>query len=639
MADAYLTDQIAARVEAAKTAGEWFYARLEELRAQSIKASRAVEDYRNRNNLLATNGQLVTEQQLVQLNNDLAQVNTELVRKQAQYSNLKALIDNGKIGAVVPEALNNGMVTQLRNSQAEAMQQYNEIVASVGPNHEQAVRRKRQIEENEKLIFEELRRFLSGYQSELAVARQRHEELTRQITNSTAITSSANTSLVQLHQLEQEAATVASLYQSYLQRYQATVQQEFFPMNDARVISEATRPLTPSEPRMTLIMAAGVMLGLGLGIGLGAYRELRDRAYRTADQLAADLGVDVFGLLPLIGTAAKRDTNVAASARLRDYSPTETRKLAKYAIEQLFSPLIGTAAKRDPNVAASARLRDYIRTDTRKLAKYAIGQLFSPLIGRAAKSDANVAASPGVRDYSPTETRKLGRYAIAHPFSPYSETLRAIKIGIDTKLENEGPKAVGVLSSMPREGKSTVSLNLGSLLALQGSRVALIDADLREAGLTHLAGLKPTAGLREFLLGQASLNDVLITDPSSNFAIVPAMMKQDLFLSGDLISSSQMANLLKRLKTRYDYIIVDLPPIGPVVDARAAARLVDAVIMVVEWGGVPRSIVRNAITSSAAVQEKLIGSVMNKVEVDKLKTYEPYGLDKKQEEIFGHYYR
>lgn len=617
LAEAYLTDQIEARVEAAKSAGEWFRTRLGELRTQSIKASRAVEDYRNRNNLLATNGQLVTEQQLVQLNSDLAQANAALVHKQAQYDNLRALIASDKIGEVVPEALNNSMVTQLRNSQAEATKQYNEIVASVGPSHEQAVRRKRQIEESEKLIFVELRRFLSGYQSELAVARERREELTRQLANSSAITSSANTSLVQLRQLEQEAATVKSLYQSFLQRYQETVQQESFPINDARVISEATPPLVPSEPRMILIMAAGGLLGLGLGVGIGAYRELQDRTYRTANQLAEDLGISVFGLLPLIETTATRSVGGVKRLRFPVDRPAEVWKFAKQTMEH-----------------ASLRFSGTLRT----LRTGGDIANLSTLIGSVAKKHNHVTASAARRDKMPFDSRRVAKYAMEHPLSLYSETLRAIKMGVNASLPHQGSKAIGIISSMPDEGKSTVSLNLGSLLALQGSRVALIDADLREAGLTQLAGLKPVAGLGELLLGRASLEDVLITKPNSNFAILPALKKGDLFLSGDMISSPSMANLFLSLKAHYDYIIVDLPPIGPIIDARAAAQLLDAAVLVVEWGMTPRRIVCNAIASSAAVQEKLIGCVLNKVAIERLKTYEPYGLSEKQEETFGHYY-
>lgn len=613
LADAYLADQIEARVEAAKSAGEWFRARLEELRTQSIKASRAVEDYRNRNNLLATNGQLVTEQQLVQLNADLAQANSALVHKQAQYDNLRALIASGKIGEVVPEALNNSMVTQLRNSQAEATKQYNEIIASVGPNHEQAVRRKRQVEESEKLIFEELRRFLSGYQSELAVARERREELSRQLANSTALASNANASLIQLRQLEQEAATVKSLYQSYLQRYQETVQQESFPINDARVISEATPPLIPSEPRMVLIIAAGGLLGLGLGVGIGAYRELHDRTYRVPNQLVQDLGIDVFGLLPLIDTKATNGVIGARPLTPCNDQLSEMTKLVKHVMER-------------PSFLYSGALRA-IKTGVD------VASLL-PLIDTVAKKHAHSAPL----DKTPVDPRKVAKYAMEHPLSLYSETLRSIKIGMNANLQPEGSKTIGILSSMPDEGKSTVSLNLGSLLALQGSRVALIDADLREAGLTQLAALKPTAGLGELLLGRASLENVLITTPNSDLAILPALKKCNLFLSGDLISSSSMANLFLRLKAHYDYIIVDLPPIGPIVDARAAAQLLDAAVLVVEWGATPRRVVRNAVASSAAVHEKLIGCVLNKVEIDRFKTYEPHGVDKKQEETFGRYY-
>ena len=556
VAEAFLANQVDAHVDEAKRAGDWFRERLEQLRRQSGDASRAVEDYRSRNNLLAANGQLVSDQQLTQLNNDIALAAADLVRKQARYENLKRLIDSGNPDANITEAQEVATIAQLRQKLTDTTKRYSDTVARVGPNHQLSIRLRNDIADYKKQTFEELRNVLAGFESELAIARERQDALTRQLVQSTAVTTSANSSLVQLRQLEQEATAIRALYQSFLQRYQETVQQESFPLNDARVVSDASAPLQASEPRIVLFAAAGILLGLGAGVGIGAFRELSDRAFRTANQVETDLGIDVFGLLPKIDGPSKTGTTGA-----------------------------------------------------------------------------------GLRDYTTPSEGALGQYATKHPFSSYSETLRAVKMGIDGSLKIDRAKVVGIVSSMPREGKSTVSLNLASLLALQGNRVALIDADLREAGLTKLAGLKPTVGLGDVLLEQAPISQIMALDPATGLMIFPATVKHNFFLSGDLISSPNMVALLRSLSNVYDYVIVDLPPIGPVIDARVAAELLDAVVMVVEWGNVPRRFVRNALASSPAVREKLIGAVLNKVEVDKLKSYEPYGLDKKQEEVFNRYYR
>jgi succinoglycan biosynthesis transport protein ExoP len=558
VAEAFLANQVDAHVDEAKRAGDWFRERLDQLRRQSGDASRAVEEYRSRNNLLAANGQLVSDQQLTQLNNDIALAAADLVRKQARYDNLKRLIDSGNTDANIAEAQEVATIAQLRHKLTDTTKRYSDTVARVGPNHQLSIRLRNDIADYKKQTFEELRNVLAGFESELAIARERQDALTRQLVQSTAVTTTANSSLVQLRQLEQEATAIRALYQSFLQRYQETVQQESFPLNDARVISDASAPLQASEPRMVLFAAAGILLGLGAGVGIGAFRELSDRAFRTANQVETDLGIDVFGLLPNIDGPSKAGTS---------------------------------------------------------------------------------GAGPGLRDYTTPSEGALGQYATKHPFSSYSETLRAVKMGIDGSLKIDRAKVVGIVSSMPREGKSTVSLNLASLLALQGNRVALIDADLREAGLTKLAGLKPTLGLGDVLLEQTPISQIMVLDPVTGLMIFPATVKHNFFLSGDLISSPNMVALLKSLSKVYDYVIVDLPPIGPVVDARVAAELLDAVVMVVEWGNVPRRFVRNALASSPAVREKLIGAVLNKVEVDKLKSYEPYGLDKKQEEVFNRYYR
>lgn len=556
VADAYLADQITARVEQAKRAGDWFSEQSAELQKQSYAASRAVEDYRNKNNLLATNGQLFSDQQLSDLNRQLTEISAEVARNRATYDTVKAIVDSGRLDAFTPEAMDNSVIGRLRQQQADLRRRYNDNVSRVGPRHAIALDLDRQIKDVDRQIFEEFRRFLSSAETQLQRSRDREEQLAKQITAARNITSEANSSLVELRQLEQKATSLRSMYQSFLQRYQETVQQESSPINDARVISDASPPLLPSEPRMMLLAAAGMILGLGTGVGIAAYRELSDRAYRTAQQVEEDLGVEVFGMLPIVGG--------------------------------------GRALRALP------------------------GPIHDP-------------ASPG--------DATLAKFAVKNPFSSFAETLRAVKIGIDDRVKLDRAKVVGVVSSMPREGKSTVSMNLAGLLALQGAKVVLIDADLREAGLTRLAGLSPAAGLGELLLDQASISDIIVAEPETGLTMLPATAKHKFFVSGDLISSPAMGALLQSLGGMYDYIIVDLPPLGPVVDGRAAAQLLDAVVMVVEWGSVPRRVVRSVVASSGAVREKMVGAVLNKVEIDKQRSYEPYGLDKRQEEVFNRYYR
>lgn len=167
----------------------------------------------------------------------------------------------------------------------------------------------------------------------------------------------------------------------------------------------------------------------------------------------------------------------------------------------------------------------------------------------------------------------------------------------------------------------------------------VIDGDLREAGLTKILELKPNAGLGEVLTNEVSIDAVLVKDGKTGLTILPATVNQNSFVSGDLIASTIMQKMLDSLCQSYDYIIIDLPPLGPVIDSRAIAPLLDAMVMIIEWGTVSRDLIQQTLTASPSVREKLAGIVLNKVEIDKLPGYEPNLLGRNQDYLYGQYYK
>jgi polysaccharide biosynthesis transport protein len=560
IAEAYLAEQLNARFEAAKRAGLWFQNRIEELREQSSAAQNAVERFRAENNLIAANGQLVSDQQLQQVTTELASAAADRFKRQARYDSLRAIISRGASDDLVTEALDNSIITNLRQRYSDVSKRHSEIASRLGPNHEQVQNLRRQMQEFERLIFEELRRIESTARNDLDVAVERERALTQSLESLKAVSTSSNAALVQLRQLEQEAASLKSLLQSFLQRYQETIQQESFPINDARLLSDATPPLMPSEPRQGLVAALGLVLGLGLGVGIGGLRELSDRAYRTPQQIEEDLGVPVFGSLPNLASGRQR-----------------------------------------------------------------------PASHRGGRADERVDER--------TQESQIARHVIDNPFSSYAETLRAAKVATDLRFDRPGAKVIGIVSTLPREGKSAVSSNLAYLLAMQGSRALLIDGDLRRAGLSRLVAPDASTGLTEMLLGQARFEDVAMRDERMDFTVVPTVVRPDIFQSAELMSSSQFEALMTQARANYDYIVVDLPPMGPVTDAKAVARLIDAFLLVVEWGNVPSRMVRETLAKNDVVAEKIIGAVLNKVEARKMRLYQPYGLDYQQSKLFNQYFK
>jgi succinoglycan biosynthesis transport protein ExoP len=204
------------------------------------------------------------------------------------------------------------------------------------------------------------------------------------------------------------------------------------------------------------------------------------------------------------------------------------------------------------------------------------------------------------------------------PFSRYAEEVRAIKLAIDANRGVESNKVVGFTSSMPEEGKSTTAMAVALLAAQAKTRVILIDCDLRNPSLSRHLAPRAAIGLLEVLSGNAAWDDVICRDPLTNLAFMPAVVKSPLANSSELLASDDMKKLFERLRDHFDYIIVDLSPLVPIVDVRSALSFVDAYVLMIEWGTTAIETVERAVHSAKAVSDKIIGVVLNKVDFNSL---------------------
>jgi len=227
---------------------------------------------------------------------------------------------------------------------------------------------------------------------------------------------------------------------------------------------------------------------------------------------------------------------------------------------------------------------------------------------------------------------------VDEPFSRYVEEVRGIKLAIDVNRGVEANKIVGFTSSIPEEGKSTTSMAVALLAAQAKARVILIDCDLRNPSLSRRLAPRAMIGLLEVISENASLDDALCRDPVTNLAFLPAVLKSSLANSSELLASEAMKKLFERLRDQFDYIIVDLSPLVPIVDVRSALSFVDAYVLMIEWGTTAIDTVERAVHSAKAVSDKVIGVVLNKVDFKALgrfdgeqgyyyknKLYERYG--------------
>ncbi len=216
-----------------------------------------------------------------------------------------------------------------------------------------------------------------------------------------------------------------------------------------------------------------------------------------------------------------------------------------------------------------------------------------------------------------------------NPFSRSAEAIRSIKVAADLYGTKKSCKVLGITSSLPNEGKSTIAAALAELMAQSGGKVLLIDADLRNPSLSRRLAPNADRGLVEVLAGSASLSDAAFTDPTTNLSFIPTVAKSRLIHTSELLGSEDTKELVERLRSVYDYIIIDLSPLAPVVDVRTVTNLVDAFVFVIEWGRTKIEVVEHALGDTRGVLDNMLGVVLNKADLTMLSRYAGY---------HGHYY-
>lgn len=209
-------------------------------------------------------------------------------------------------------------------------------------------------------------------------------------------------------------------------------------------------------------------------------------------------------------------------------------------------------------------------------------------------------------------------YPTAKPLSRYSEAIRSLRSGIHMSDVDHPPKVIQITSAVPGEGKTTVALSLAASAAAAKLKVLIIDADLRHPAVTNNLGLQKEPGLVDLLLGEVAIEDVVRLHPKAGYWMLPAGNKTQ--SPTDLLGSERMKALMASFKESYDVVVVDTPPVGPVIDPAIVSRLSDKVVLVVKWAATARELVRDCIKQLSGPR-KLAGIAFNQVNERQARKY------------------
>ncbi|MDH6263510.1 polysaccharide biosynthesis tyrosine autokinase [Bradyrhizobium sp. BR13661] len=543
-ANAYIEDQLQAKFEATRRASVWLEERIGELREQASKAYKAVQDFKAENNIIiGVDGKLASEVELDQLGIALAKARADTSQARAKLDRISRVLeqrpttDNLKIpDPVVTDALSNPVITKLRQQFLDDQNKESEWSARYGADHQAARNLRSEMAALQRAIWDEIARIAESYKSELQIAKSQEDSIDKRMIEVFEKSGSARQSQVRLRELETAATTYRGIYETFLSRFTQSVQQQSFPSTEARVVSEASQPRTPSSPKIGLSIALATLCGLLLGTAIAFAREQMSRQIHTRAQLEGLLGTTCLAVIPAVTVPKK--------------------------------PALRTT--RHPSTERSA-------------------------------------------------FRQISEVA---PFSATAEALRYIKVAID--LHPSGGKVIGIVSALPGEGKTTVAAAFAAFVAKGGARTLVIDADLRNPSMTRALGYAGAPGLLNMVAEKSEFSNLVITDSKFKFDFLPASTQIKPSNSSDILTAPNVKEMLKSAETEYDYVLVDLPPILPVVDVKAAAELFDAFVLVVEWGSTSTDEIVKAVNTSPVVAERLLGAVLNKADEVVMRRFEGY---------------
>ncbi len=224
---------------------------------------------------------------------------------------------------------------------------------------------------------------------------------------------------------------------------------------------------------------------------------------------------------------------------------------------------------------------------------------------------------------------------VVHPLSGFAEAFRGLGATLIHGATDVRVRVVAITSAVPEEGKTTTSVCLTRVTAMSGTSVVLVDCDLRRRSANVVFNDEPQAGLIEVLEGQATLDQVLRLDEKSGAYVIG--LTKGSHLAKSPFTSAAFDRFLEDLKQRFEIVILDTPPILPVVDTRVLAQKVDALALLVRWRTTPMRAVRAAIHELEAVNAPITGVALTLVNVQS-KSYSGYGYQAYYHKDFKKYY-
>lgn len=526
VAERFIDGQLEARVEAMRSATDWLSERTVELEARVRDAEAKVEEARAELTREAGQGTRLTQAQLTSLNEALSAQQTRIPALEARYEGARAVLERGDYESL-SDFRDSARLRTLRERRAELALQRRSLSESVSETHPAMRALTTQTAEVDEAMREEAHRITASIGNELQAARSAASELTTSMRALESKSLEQARAELRVRQLEREAEANRILYESFLGRLQEAAEQQKLQSSDARIISRAEPPSSPTGGKKKIIVAGSGAAGGTLGILLAFLLEFLNTRFRDPRELEQATGYPVLGALPSL------------------------RRMGRH-----------------------RNILEVIGTERGRLL---------------------------------------------------NEAIRDLRTSILYTNIDKPPKVVVFTSAAPGDGKSTLSLLTSVANQEMGKRTILVECDLRRPSLMRSFRTNAKSqGLISTLTGEATLDDAIFVEEKTGLHLlaIPQRESMSTFRNpADILSSQRFKTLVDELRSRYDFVAVDAPPVLAAPDTRVISPLADALVFVVRWKTTPRAAVDESMKQLHRINAPIIGLCMNAIDERKARRF------------------
>lgn len=516
----YLESRRSAKFAASSETNSWLAERIVELQVKLMESEKRVEAFRSTAELLEAGGSTLISQQLAELSGHIivARAATEAAR--AELTQVSDLIEApNSSGIYASDRLSQSpLVQELRRQQVMLEREVAELSSELGPAHPRMMQLNADAADLENQIAIEIGKVEQGLRNAVAVALAREKGLERQSADMQRQLSKTNEDEIQLRALEREADANRDLLETLLARQKelGSPNQLQVGQPDARVISYAAIPASPSFPQMGISMAAILIASIIVALVVAFIREVHRQGFTTLEQLEAVNKLTALGFIPLISSGRQQS--------------------------QMLDAIVDS------------------------------------------------------------------------PQHPFAQAIKTLVWQLDESMPSDR-RVVLVTSAVPGEGKSTTAIGIARTKALKGQKTLLIDADLRNPSVHAKLGIAQSPGLRGVIEDDVKVTDAIVTDSATSLDVLPAGSASADALA--LIESPRVDSILVELIDRYEYIIVDSPPVATGPDACELSKLADATIFAVRWSQTPVNAVKYALRILERNGVQVAGTILTMVDASR----------------------